>query len=79
MDEVLSTLNIPRPRTLFWKTLTTIVAISITFQLFTLVVLAYYLVIPLGQRATDDLAALMVHAALRWKGLPPDGRRLLVD
>ena len=79
MDEVLSTLHLPRPRTLFWKTLTTIVVISITFQLFTLIVLAYYLVIPLGQRATDDLAALMVHAAQRWEGLPPDGRRLLVD
>ena len=58
----------------FWKLLTTIGVVSIIFQLITLSTLAYFMVVPLGQRAADDLANVMVHAAETWHGLSPSER-----
>lgn len=55
-----------RPRTLFGKTLFTIAAVSVVFQLFALAVFAFFLLFPLGQRATADLVSVMVDGAQRW-------------
>lgn len=59
-----------KPHGYFWKVLSTIGVVSVGFQLITLSVLAYYMVVPLGQRAADDLASVMTHAAETWDKLP---------
>ncbi len=63
----------------FWKILTTIGVVSIVFQLITLSTLAYFMVVPLGQRAADDLANVMVHAAETWQTLSPSARPAFVE
>lgn len=65
---------LPRPRTLFGKTLLTIAVVSIGFQIFTLAVIGYWMLVPVGQRSADDLAALMIGRATEWAALPPEGR-----
>ena len=62
-----------------WKVLTTIGIVSIVFLLIMLSTLAYYMVLPLGHRATDDLASIMSHAAETWHGLPPDKREAFTE
>ena len=47
----------------FWKVLSTIGVVSVGFMLIVLSTIAYYMVVPLGQRATDDLASIIAHAA----------------
>lgn len=54
----------------FWRILLTIGIVSIIFQLITLSTLAYFMVVPLGQRATDDLASVMIHGVETWEALP---------
>lgn len=56
-----------------WKILTAIGVVAVIF-LITLTTLAYYMVIPLGHRATDDLASIIFHAAERWDSLPAEQR-----
>lgn len=63
-------------QTLFWKTLSTITLISISFLLFIVSILAWYILVPLGQRATDDLANIMTHSAERWSMIDADKRPL---
>lgn len=46
-----------KPRTLFGRTLNTIAVVSIGFLVFMLMVIGSLLLIPLGQRSADDLAA----------------------
>ncbi len=53
----------------FWKVLTTIGIVAIGFQIITLSTLAHYMIIPLGQRAAEDLSSVIVHAAETWHGL----------
>lgn len=53
-----------------WQILSTIGIVSTVFMLITLFTLAYFMVVPLGQRATDDLASIIAHAAERWDSLP---------
>lgn len=60
-------MRLPRPRTLFGRTLATIALVSVGFQLFTLAVIAVLLLMPLGQRSADDLAALMLKTAAEWR------------
>ncbi len=67
-----------QPKSYFWKILTTIGVVSVIFQLITLSTLAYFMVVPLGQRATDDLASVMTHAAEHWQALAPDSRPAFV-
>lgn len=62
-------------KTLFWKTLSTIGIVSVGFQLFTLTVLAYYIVVPLGKLAADDLSSIMSHAAEHWSHLTIEERQ----
>lgn len=61
-----------------WKILTAIGVLAVVF-LITLTTLAYYMVIPLGQRATDDLASIIFHAAERWDSLPATQRENFED
>ncbi len=56
-----------KPRTLFGRTLNTIAVISIGFLVFMLMVIGSLLLIPLGQRSADDLAALMIASAEQWQ------------
>jgi two-component system osmolarity sensor histidine kinase EnvZ len=62
------------PRSLFGRTAWVIASVSIAFQLFTLAVIVYFALVPLGRHATDDLAALMIHSAQSWRALPTDDR-----
>ncbi len=58
-----------------WKVLSTIGIVSFVFLLIMVSTLAYYMVIPLGHRATDDLASIMFHAAERWDNTPTAAER----
>jgi two-component system osmolarity sensor histidine kinase EnvZ len=60
-----------KPRTLFGRTLNTIALVSIGFLLFMLVVIGSLMLIPLGQRSADDLAALMISSAEQWQAAGP--------
>lgn len=55
------------PRTLFGRIVAVIAAVSIAFQAFTLAVVTFLALVPLGRQATDDFAALMVEAAAAWQ------------
>lgn len=68
-----------QPQKYFWKILTTIGVVSIVFQLITLSTLAYFMVVPLGQRATDDLASVMVHGAETWHSLSSSMRQAFIE
>ncbi len=63
-----------RPRTLFGRTALVIALVSFAFQVFTIAVISYFALVPLGRHATDDLAALMIAAARDWQAEAPDGR-----
>lgn len=67
------------PRSLFGRTAWVIAAVSITFQLFTLTVIFYFALVPLGHHATDDLAALMLTSAQAWQQADPAERRTLAQ
>ncbi len=58
-----------KPKSFFYKTLSVIALVSIGFQIILFSVFAYYMLIPLGQRATDDLSSVIIHAAERWEDL----------
>jgi two-component system osmolarity sensor histidine kinase EnvZ len=66
-----------QPRSLFGRTAWVIAAVSIVFQLFTLAVIFYFALVPLGRHATDDLAALMLSSANAWQHASIDERRAL--
>jgi len=60
--------------TLFRSTATTVAVALIVFQLITLAVTAYFIMLPMARRSADDLAALMVLSAQTWVELPPQTR-----
>lgn|SRR5574340_492056 len=62
------------PTTLFGKTAATIAIVLIVFQIFTSLVLAYYLLIPVAKRSADDLADFMLLSAKTWVALAPEAR-----
>ncbi len=65
-------MRIPRPSTLFGKTLATIALVSAGFLIFTLSVVAKFLLLPVGERSAADLAALMISSAEVWAVLPDE-------
>jgi two-component system osmolarity sensor histidine kinase EnvZ len=67
------------PRSLFGRTALVIASVSIAFQLFTLAVIFYFALVPLGLHATDDLAALMLSSATAWQRAGVDDRSVLSD
>jgi two-component system osmolarity sensor histidine kinase EnvZ len=67
------------PRTLFRRTALVIVLVSFVFQLFTIAVITYFALMPLGRHATSDLAALMIDTAHAWQNAPAAERPGLQD
>ena len=70
-------MSLLKPRTLFGRTLVTIAVVSIGFQIFMMVVIGSLMLVPLGQRSADDLAALMISAAENWQQHEQGERRHL--
>ena len=68
-----------KAQSFLWQILSTIGIVSVVFMLITLLTLAYFMVVPLGQRATDDLASIIVHAAERWDSLPAAEREAFTE
>lgn len=62
------------PRTLLCRTTLVIASVSVAFQLFAIGAIANYALVPLGQRAADDLAARLVDVAEDWGRLPAAAR-----
>ena len=60
--------------TLFRSTAITVASALILLQLVIFSASAYYIVLPMAKRSTDDLAALMVLSAQTWAELPPQTR-----
>jgi len=58
------------PRTLFGRTALVIALVSFTFQMFTIAVITYFALVPLGRHATNDLAALLIDTAEAWEAEP---------
>ena len=60
--------------TLFRSTAVTVASALIALQLVMFGASAYYIMLPMAKRSTDDLAALMVLSAQTWAELPPQTR-----
>jgi len=67
------------PRSLFGRTALVIALVSFAFQVFTLAVITYFALIPLGRDATDDVAALMLGTAQAWHSASPAERPQLQE
>lgn len=67
------------PQTLFGRTALVIALVSFAFQLFTLTVITYFALIPLGRDATDGFAALMLTTAQSWHSAPGEERPRLQE
>ncbi len=63
----------------FWKTLSIIGLVSIGFLVIIISTLAYYMVVPLGHRATDDLASVITHAAETWDNIPVTQHKIFTE
>lgn len=57
-------------KSFFWKIILTMGVVSIGFMMILLSTIAYYMVVPLGQIATDDLASIISHATETWEAMP---------
>jgi len=62
---------IHRRKTLFRRIFITIGLVSIIFQFFTLGIIGYLMLVPLGQRSADDLVTIMQDAARQWQHSAP--------
>ncbi|MBZ0127445.1 MAG: HAMP domain-containing protein [Rhodocyclaceae bacterium] len=62
------------PRTLFGRTALVIALVSFAFQIFTIAIITYFALVPLGRNATSDLAALMIETAEKWRREPVEER-----
>ncbi len=62
------------PRTLFGRTALVIALVSFAFQIFTIAIITYFALVPLGRHATSDLAALMIETAEKWQSEPAGER-----
>lgn len=67
------------PRTLFGRTAWVIALVSFVFQVFTLAVITWFALVPLGRHATNDLAALMMDTASAWAATPSTGRAAMQE
>lgn len=67
-------MRIRLPETMFGKTALTIAVVLVLFQLFTTLVIAYYLLIPVARRSANDLADFMLLSSQVWVTLPPAER-----
>lgn len=62
------------PNTLFFRTAVTLVFAAILLVMVTLVAVGYFVLVPLGKRATDDFSALLILSAQSWVEVPPETR-----
>ncbi|MEN8170198.1 MAG: ATP-binding protein [Pseudomonadota bacterium] len=62
------------PNTIFFKTASTLVVSLLLLAMIVLASTAYFVLVPVGKRSADDLAALLVLSAQTWKELPPATR-----
>lgn len=62
------------PNTLFFRTATTLVIALLLLSITILASSAYFVIVPVGKRSADDLAALLVLASQTWVELPPETR-----
>jgi two-component system osmolarity sensor histidine kinase EnvZ len=62
------------PNTLFFKTATTLITTLLLLSVIILASTAYFVLVPVGKRSADDLAALLMLSAQTWTELPPDTR-----
>lgn len=62
------------PTTLFGKTALTIAVVLVLFQVFTTLVIAYYLLIPVAYRSANDLADYLQLSSRVWATLPDQER-----
>lgn len=69
-------MQFPPLQSYFWKILSTIGVVSIGFMLIVLSTIAYFMVVPLGQRAVNDLTSIISHAAEIWDTMPVEQREL---
>lgn len=67
------------PRTLFGRTALVIALVSFAFQIFTIAIITYFALVPLGRHATGDFAALMIETAQAWQNEPVAERPWLQD
>ncbi|MCM2309596.1 MAG: ATP-binding protein [Sulfuritalea sp.] len=67
------------PRTLFGRTALVIALVSFAFQIFTIAIITYFALVPLGRHATGDFAALMIETAQAWQNEPAAERPWLQD
>jgi len=67
------------PRTLFGRTALVIALVSFAFQIFTITIITYFALVPLGRQATSDFAALMIDTAQAWQNEPAAERPWLQD
>ncbi len=68
-----------RPRTLFGRATLVIALVSFAFQAFTIAVITWFALMPLGRHATSDLAALMIDTARSWATESADERAWLQE
>lgn len=62
------------PNSLFFRTAATLSVTSLVLVLITLAATAWFVLIPVGKQATDDLAALLILSAQTWVEVPPGTR-----
>lgn len=67
------------PRTLFGRTALVIALVSFSFQVFTIAVITWFALMPLGRHATGDFAALLIDTAEAWAAEPATERVWLQD
>ena len=63
-----------RPLSLLTRIGATLALALLAFSLFTATVVTYFVLVPVGQRAADDFAALILLSAQTWVELPPSTR-----
>ena len=62
------------PNTLFFRTATTLIISLLLLSITIVASSAYFVIVPVGKRSADDLAALLVLASQTWVELPPETR-----
>ncbi len=62
------------PNTLFFRTARTLTLSLLLLSIIILASTAYFVLVPVGKRSADDLAALLVLASQTWAELPPGTR-----
>ncbi len=66
---------LPRPQTLFAQTSLTVAIGWLVFVIFSATLMLYFVLIPLANRAADDMAALINISATTWASLTDDKRK----